>query len=262
VCEYAAAQYLPAERYLPLLSAANAVAMNAVKNGGGEAMLATDGRGMVQVRIKDGCEMAARTADERSAAGYDWWLIARPADRVWIYPGDLETVVILEQGRTDRRVPLLPGGPGAASGRRPALPFLFPRSQGRPSARGSGGERDRSDETQEPYAEDLLVLYRQRSEWSQDGLARRLDGVCSRTVRNWEAGVNQPQPVNLTRLIEVYLAGGIFLPGREIEEARRLWRRVKSRFDGQTKRLDTYPRFDEARFALLLGVLGSQIARK
>jgi hypothetical protein len=74
--------------------------MNAVVHGGGgEAELTTDGHGTVQIRIRDGGEKAVRTAGQDRAPGYGWWLIARAADRVWIYPGEPGMTVILEQDR-------------------------------------------------------------------------------------------------------------------------------------------------------------------
>ena len=119
---------------------------------------------------------------------------------------------------------------------------------------GSRGETHSRDETIDEMIQadpsELLVLYRQRSGWSQEELARRHDGISSRSIRNWEAGVNQPKPGSLWRLIEIYHAAGVFLPGREIDEARHLWQRVKSLFDGRARRRETYPRFDESRFAL------------
>jgi predicted ATPase/transcriptional regulator with XRE-family HTH domain len=115
------------------------------------------------------------------------------------------------------------------------------------------GEGEQRDEAYEGDSEELLVLYRKRSGWSQEELARRLNGVSTRSIRNWEAGANQPKPETLCRLIAVYATAGVFVPGREIDEARQLWQRVKSRFDGQTRRQETYPLFDEARFTWSLG---------
>jgi anti-sigma regulatory factor (Ser/Thr protein kinase) len=100
VYEYAAAQRLPAERRQQILTAAGEAAMNAVMHGGGGvAALATDGRGTIQVRITDCGVKTMVEPCERSAPGYGWWLIARSADRVWIYPGVEGMVVILEQDR-------------------------------------------------------------------------------------------------------------------------------------------------------------------
>jgi len=109
VYKFAAAQRLSAERRQQLLTAAGEVAMNAVVHGGGgEAVLATDGRGTVQVRLKDCGKKAVRAAGENSAPGYGWWLIARSADRIWIYPSAQGTIVVLEQDRTAPDADLAP----------------------------------------------------------------------------------------------------------------------------------------------------------
>jgi anti-sigma regulatory factor (Ser/Thr protein kinase) len=115
--EFAAAQRLPAERRQQLLTAAGEVAMNAVVHGGGGvADLATDRRGTVQVRIQDRGVAATRTAGERPASGYGWWLIARSADRIWIYSDDQGTTVVLEQDRTAPDAAFSPEGETNHSG--------------------------------------------------------------------------------------------------------------------------------------------------
>src|SRR5690348_13490127 len=73
VYKFTSAQRLPAERRQHLLTAAGEAAMNAVVHGGGgEATLATDGHGTVQVRITDGGLDTGRPVGERDSTGYGW----------------------------------------------------------------------------------------------------------------------------------------------------------------------------------------------
>src|SRR4051794_31176767 len=99
-----------------------------------------------------------------------------------------------------------------------------------------------ADTTSSPA--ELLVQHRKEVGWNQKELARRL-GTTSRSVRNWEAGVNTPRPEVMRRIVELYMAAGSLTPGREHDEIRHLWQRIKQTFDAVPGRFQTYPLLDE-----------------
>lgn len=92
---------------------------------------------------------------------------------------------------------------------------------------------------------ELLLMYRKRSGWTQAELAQQVGLEGSRGIRNWETGVSLPRAERLMRLIELYLAHNVFIQGHEHEEAQKLWQTIKDMFDTNTSKLDTYPVFDE-----------------
>src|SRR5690348_14266804 len=105
---------------------------------------------------------------------------------------------------------------------------------------------DGGDHRQESYTlpGELFVLYRKRSGWNQAEVARRLELKSERTIRAWESSVHMPTPDILRRLIALYVRERIFLPGEEMQEARRLWDSVKNYFDSVPARYAVYPVFD------------------
>ncbi|HEX2915851.1 MAG TPA: tetratricopeptide repeat protein [Chloroflexia bacterium] len=99
---------------------------------------------------------------------------------------------------------------------------------------------------------ELLVMYRQRSELTQVQLATLLGLKGERMVQLWEGGYYLPKASRLKKLIEVYLDRGVFVAGQEREEARELWKAVKDLADANSSNFETYPIFDEGWFASLM----------
>jgi predicted ATPase/transcriptional regulator with XRE-family HTH domain len=95
---------------------------------------------------------------------------------------------------------------------------------------------------------ELFLMYRKRSGWTQEGLAKKIGLESSRAVRNWEVGQSLPKAERLKKLIETYMAEGIFLKQKEKEEVVQLWNSVKASFDLTTQKYDLYPVFDEGWF--------------
>jgi WD40 repeat protein/transcriptional regulator with XRE-family HTH domain len=91
----------------------------------------------------------------------------------------------------------------------------------------------------------LLLTYRGRSGLSQRQIAEHI-GASARAVQTWESGLSYPAADRLKALIALYLARGVFVPGREAEEGKLLWDAA----------LDEGPRFetpfDNAWFTSLL----------
>src|SRR6266700_3860623 len=67
-----------------------------------------------------------------------------------------------------------------------------------------------------------LVTLRKKVGLTQEEVAGVV-GVSEKAVRNWESGMSYPTPVNLKKLVEIYLHRGAFLPGQEQAEAKALW---------------------------------------
>ena len=72
----------------------------------------------------------------------------------------------------------------------------------------------------------LVLTLRKQAGLTQVELAT-LVGVTEKAVRNWEAGTAFPSERNLKKLIETYLALGVFPLGQEREEAKTLWERAR-----------------------------------
>lgn len=71
----------------------------------------------------------------------------------------------------------------------------------------------------------LLLSLRNRAKLTQTELANLLN-VTIRSIQNWEAGESYPKDTRLRGLIETFLRLGVFYPGREREEAGRLWEKA------------------------------------
>src|SRR5438128_5421434 len=83
------------------------------------------------------------------------------------------------------------------------------------------GGQEAADRAAESF-QGLLLRYRGRSGLTQRELAARV-GVSTRTVENWEAGVNYPSALPLQALILVLLDSGGLTVGLEGVEAHELW---------------------------------------
>ena len=57
---------------------------------------------------------------------------------------------------------------------------------------------------------------------TQSALAEQI-GVHRRSLQNWETGLSYPKAETLQRLITVFIARQVFMPGEEHAEARALW---------------------------------------
>ena len=89
--------------------------------------------------------------------------------------------------------------------------------------RGEGSHRVYR-ELRYAFGRQVLTL-RTRVALTQSGLAEAT-GVHRRSVQNWETGESYPKAETLQRLIAVFLARGLFIPGQETEEAAQLWQQA------------------------------------
>jgi predicted ATPase/transcriptional regulator with XRE-family HTH domain len=103
-----------------------------------------------------------------------------------------------------------------------------------------------------PLPHELLVLYRKRSGLTQNQLAALIGLKSDRMILKWESGYTLPAAARLQNLIQVYLRAGVFINGREQEEARELWLTVKDMFDQNSSNFESYPIFDERWFEQLI----------
>jgi transcriptional regulator with XRE-family HTH domain len=99
---------------------------------------------------------------------------------------------------------------------------------------------------------ELFVMYRQRSRLTQNQLAARLGLKSDRMIQKWESGYTLPTAPRLQSLLQIYLMAEVFVAGKEQEEARQLWTRVKNMFDQISATFESYPIFDEGWFKALL----------
>lgn len=90
----------------------------------------------------------------------------------------------------------------------------------------------------------LLLMYRSRTGLTQSQLAAKLGFKSLRMIQYWEADQSLPKADNLKKLIEVFIALGTFIAGKELEEARQLWASVKGAFDTTQERDIVYPILD------------------
>src|SRR5258707_1947933 len=67
------------------------------------------------------------------------------------------------------------------------------------------------------------VALRKKMGLTQRALGRLL-GISEQTIQHWERGVHTPKPEHLQQLLALCLHRHAFAPGREHEEAERLWR--------------------------------------
>jgi predicted ATPase/transcriptional regulator with XRE-family HTH domain len=100
--------------------------------------------------------------------------------------------------------------------------------------------------------DELLVMYRQRSGWTQVQLAEQLALKTTKMLQLWENGYQLPTAPRLKKLIELYYRQNVFTPGKETLEVRELWASVKDAFDTRSETYQTYPIFDELWFGLLM----------
>ncbi len=98
---------------------------------------------------------------------------------------------------------------------------------------------------------ELLLMYRQRSGLTQSQVATRLGLKSDRMVQKWEGGYTLPTAPRLQSLIQLYLQAGILIPGKEREEAGKLWSAIKDMFDQNIATYESYPIFDEEWFEQL-----------
>ena len=68
----------------------------------------------------------------------------------------------------------------------------------------------------------LLVTLREKAGLTQANVTSQT-GISEKTLRNWESGSNYPKEIHLKILIEFYLRKGVFVPGKERDEAYTLW---------------------------------------
>jgi predicted ATPase/DNA-binding transcriptional regulator YiaG len=99
---------------------------------------------------------------------------------------------------------------------------------------------------------ELLIMFRKRSLLAQVDLAQHINLKSARMLRNWEKGYSLPPSDRLSKLLEVFLKEGVFIAGREMEEAQTLWVAVKNMYDANSETFDTYPNFDRTWFEALL----------
>src|SRR6476620_5217874 len=95
-----------------------------------------------------------------------------------------------------------------------------------------------------PLPHELLVLYRKRSGLTQNQLATLIGLKSDRMILKWESGYTLPAAIRLQNLILVYLHAGVFISGREQEEARELWVTIKDMFDQNSTSFESYLIFD------------------
>src|SRR5712691_1998326 len=86
------------------------------------------------------------------------------------------------------------------------------------------GWQEAADRAAESF-QGVLLRYRGRTGLTQRELAARV-GVSTRTVENWEAGVNYPSAQPLQALTGALLEAGGLNVGRELDETRELWATV------------------------------------
>jgi transcriptional regulator with XRE-family HTH domain len=86
---------------------------------------------------------------------------------------------------------------------------------------------------------DRVLMLRKRADLTQEEVALRI-GVTTRAIRNWEGGSNYPEDAHLRKLIELYLAHQVFLPGREQDEARALWDQLRESSDQRRSVFDEW----------------------
>lgn len=103
-----------------------------------------------------------------------------------------------------------------------------------------------------PLPNELLVLYRKRSGLTQNQLAALIGLKSDRMIFKWESGYTLPAAARLQNLILIYLRAGVFISGREQEEARELWLAIKDMFDQNSSNFECYPIFDERWFEQLM----------
>ncbi len=113
----------------------------------------------------------------------------------------------------------------------------------------------RSNKNRPVKVNELLRLYRTRSNLTQNELAQRLTLQSDRMVRKWENGQSLPEPIRLKKLIEVFLRERVFTAGQELEEAQNFWAAVKAVFEFQSSNFETYNIFDSGWFEALIAEL-------
>jgi transcriptional regulator with XRE-family HTH domain len=88
---------------------------------------------------------------------------------------------------------------------------------------------------------DQILLLRGRAGLTQRELAALL-GISRPALQKWEAGEGYPTPTRLRALIALYLERGVFMAGREEQEAMALWEALR-------REAHRTPPFDAAWFA-------------
>lgn len=109
-----------------------------------------------------------------------------------------------------------------------------------------------AEAAQKALPDELFKLYRRRSKFTQSQLATLLGLKDGQMVKKWEGGYSLPDAGRLQKLMELYLARGVFLPGKELDEAQQLWDSVKQMFEARTEKPKLYPIFDTGWFSVLL----------
>jgi predicted ATPase/transcriptional regulator with XRE-family HTH domain/Flp pilus assembly protein TadD len=92
---------------------------------------------------------------------------------------------------------------------------------------------------------ELLQMYRSRAKLTQAELATLLGLKSFRMLQYWEGGYSLPKAEKLKKLIELFVERGVFMAGKELDEARQLWLNVKNASDAKLDSFSPYPIFDE-----------------